>query len=83
MSFNVEHPFTTNNILRGARWHEIPCTISKKCYNFIRHGLPPFNIFDGLGNANGFNRFKKRVGCIGLVDTWALKILFLDLVVMG
>lgn len=69
MMFNTEHPFTADNILRGAREHEFLCTISKKCCNFIRHDLSPFNMFNGLGNASGFKRHKKRVGYTGLVET--------------
>lgn len=73
MLFNTKHPFTIDNILRGAREHEFLHTNSKKCCNFIIHDLSPFNMFNGLGNASGFKRHKKRVGYSGLIETLGLE----------
>lgn len=83
MPFNTEHPFTTDNILRGAREHEFLGTISKKCCNFIRHDLSPFNMFNGLGNASGFKRHRKRVGYTGLVETLGLEIVIFGFISHG
>lgn len=55
-AFDAENPFTPHKIMRGRWLNKIPSTIPYESIEFIRHGLTPERISNGLRCTTRFYR---------------------------